>query len=110
MRRTPANSWTRPRASFGASGWSAGSRRWRGRARNWENRRAYVSIEESVNLTMMIWDLLGQEGYTSFHTWTFQGVYGAILVADLTRRETLDNLERYWIPAPVRGAGPRPPL
>src|SRR3990172_8722583 len=38
--------------------------------------------DKTVNLTMMIWDLLGQEGYTSFHTWTFQGVYGAILVAD----------------------------
>ncbi|HKZ23184.1 MAG TPA: Rab family GTPase [Thermoplasmata archaeon] len=64
--------------------------------------------DKTVNLTMMIWDLLGQEGYTSFHTWTFQGVYGAILVADLTRRETLDNLERYWIPALVRVADPVP--
>src|SRR3990170_1691848 len=64
--------------------------------------------DKTVNLTMMIWDLLGQEGYPSFHTWTFQGVYGAILVADLTRRETLDNLERYWIPALVRVADPVP--
>ena len=60
--------------------------------------------DKTVDLTFMIWDLLGQEGYTSFHTWTFQGVYGALLVADLTRRDTLDNLERYWIPALVRVA------
>jgi hypothetical protein len=26
------------------------------------------------------------------------GVHGAILVADLTRKETLESLERYWIP------------
>src|SRR3972149_9514351 len=61
--------------------------------------------DKTVNLTMMIWDLLGQEGYTSFHTWTFQGVYGAILVADLTRRETLDNPERDSVPALGRARG-----
>jgi len=64
--------------------------------------------DKAVDLTLMIWDLLGQEAYTSVHTWTFQGVYGAIVVADLTRRETLDNLERYWIPALVRVADPVP--
>jgi len=64
--------------------------------------------DKTANLAMMIWDLLGQEGYTSFRTWTFQGVYGAIVVADLTRRETLDNLERHWIPALVRVADPVP--
>jgi hypothetical protein len=47
---------------------------------------------------MMIWDVLGREGYTATHSRTFAGVHGAILVADLTRKETLTTLERYWIP------------
>jgi len=64
--------------------------------------------DRTVNLTLMIWDLLGQKGYSSFRTWTFQGVYGALLVADLTRRETLDNLERYWIPSLVSVTDPVP--
>lgn len=51
------------------------------------------------NLTMMIWDLIGREGYSAFHAKTFAGVHGALLVTDLTRKETLHNLERYWIPA-----------
>ncbi|MFQ5910131.1 MAG: Rab family GTPase, partial [Thermoplasmata archaeon] len=54
---------------------------------------------KTVKLTMMIWDLLGREGYTAFHARTFAGVHGALLVADLTRKETLTSLERYWIPA-----------
>lgn len=53
----------------------------------------------TVDLTMMVWDLLGREGYRAFHARTFAGVHGAVLVADLTRRETLDSLERYWIPS-----------
>ncbi len=54
--------------------------------------------DEDVNLTFMIWDLIGREGYHALHARTFVGVHGAILVADLTRKETLGSLERYWIP------------
>ncbi len=54
---------------------------------------------QSTQLNLMIWDVIGREGYTSIHTRTFAGVHGAILVADITRKETLVSLERYWIPA-----------
>lgn len=53
---------------------------------------------KTVDLTFMIWDIIGREGYHALHARTFVGVHGAILVADLTRRETLNSLERYWIP------------
>jgi GTPase SAR1 family protein len=51
-----------------------------------------------VDITFVIWDLIGREGYKGIHARTFAGVSGAILVADLTRKETFENLERYWIP------------
>ncbi len=54
---------------------------------------------KTVDLTMMIWDILGREGYSGYHAKTFAGVHGALIVADLTRKETLSNLEQYWIPA-----------
>ena len=54
--------------------------------------------DRTVDLTLMIWDLLGQEGYTGFQAWTLAGADGALLVADLTRQKTLESLERYWIP------------
>jgi small GTP-binding protein len=52
----------------------------------------------TVDLTFVIWDIIGREGYQGLHARTFAGVSGAILVADLTRNETLLSLERYWIP------------
>ena len=54
--------------------------------------------DKTVDLTLMIWDLLGQEGYSGFQAWTLAGANGAILVTDLTRQKTLESLERYWIP------------
>jgi small GTP-binding protein len=53
---------------------------------------------KTADLTFMIWDIIGREGYHALHSRTFVGVHGAILVADLTRKETLESLERYWIP------------
>jgi small GTP-binding protein len=53
---------------------------------------------EDKRLTLMIWDVLGTEGYTATHSRTFAGAHGAILVSDLSRKETIDNLESYWIP------------
>jgi small GTP-binding protein len=53
---------------------------------------------ESVDVKFMIWDIIGREGYHALHSRTFVGVKGAILVADITRKETLENLGRYWIP------------
>jgi small GTP-binding protein len=53
---------------------------------------------KTTDLRLMIWDVLGREGYTATHSRTFAGVHGAILVCDMTRRETLKTLERYWIP------------
>jgi len=55
--------------------------------------------EEEIDLTLVIWDLIGREGYHALHARSFVGVNGAMLVADLTRRDTLDSLERYWIPS-----------
>ncbi len=54
---------------------------------------------EDIDLTLVIWDLIGREGYHALHARSFVGVNGAILVSDLTRRDTLDSLERYWIPS-----------
>ncbi len=54
--------------------------------------------DEEVDMTLVIWDVLGRAGYTASHARTFAGAHGAILIADLTRKETLDSLERYWVP------------
>jgi small GTP-binding protein len=59
-------------------------------------------------LTLMIWDVLGQQGYTTTQSMSFSGSTGAMLVADITRSETLDSLTNYWIPTLTEVTGPIP--
>ena len=50
---------------------------------------------ESVELTMMLWDLAGSEEFTQVRASYLRGAAGALLVCDLTRSETLDSLRTY---------------
>ena len=51
-----------------------------------------------VNLTLSIWDILGQKDESAMRTRPiyFNGTNGAILICDVTRKETFDNLSE-WI-------------
>ena len=46
--------------------------------------------------TFDIWDTAGQERYRSLTKFFFQGAKIAILVYDITRKETFDNLKNEW--------------
>ncbi len=50
------------------------------------------------NVSLLIWDVLGQKGYTEIQTSAFQGAKGVILVYDVSRPETRGSLVDYWIP------------
>lgn len=45
-----------------------------------------------ICLTMMIWDILGQEEYKSLRTMYFRNANGALIVCDVTRKKTLQNM------------------
>ncbi|UCE36264.1 MAG: GTP-binding protein [Thermoplasmata archaeon] len=53
---------------------------------------------ELIKLKLQIWDILGQRGYSKLHKSSFRGTSGVFMVADITRKETLHSLEKYWIP------------
>jgi small GTP-binding protein len=63
---------------------------------------------EDVLVTMMIWDILGQTDFHRTQAEAFSGAAGALLVCDLTRKETLDSLGKYWIPEFEKEAGAVP--
>ena len=63
---------------------------------------------EQVELTMMIWDLLGQKEYQRVQDRGFKGANGCIAVSDVTRPESLKSLKDYWIPALIKTTGPVP--
>ena len=48
-----------------------------------------------VQLTMMLWDLAGSEEFSQVRASYLRGSAGAVLVCDLTRAETLHNLQSY---------------
>ena len=50
--------------------------------------------QDDVNLTMLIWDIMGQKDFAK--DTHFYGTNGALAVCDLTRMDTLDKLEN-WI-------------
>ncbi|MCK4756926.1 MAG: GTP-binding protein [Thermoplasmata archaeon] len=47
---------------------------------------------------LMVWDILGSQGYESTQSRHIAGLNGAILITDLTKPETQKSLEEYWIP------------
>jgi GTPase SAR1 family protein len=50
---------------------------------------------EDVQLTLMIWDVLGQKSQKSLHAAYYNGANGAMLVCDHTREETLLHLPQW---------------
>ena len=51
-----------------------------------------------VYMKLQVWDILGQKGYNRLYQSSFKGVDGVFMVADITRKETLESLRDYWIP------------
>ncbi len=45
-----------------------------------------------VNLTLMIWDIEGQKGTGKVHSTYYKGADAAIIVCDITMKETLENI------------------
>jgi small GTP-binding protein len=50
-----------------------------------------------VELTIMIWDILGQKSGASMHSAYFSGANGAFLVCDSTRQDTLESLNSWYL-------------
>jgi small GTP-binding protein len=48
-----------------------------------------------VELTLMIWDILGQKSDDALHAAYYRGANGALVVGDLTRPETMRNLVKW---------------
>jgi len=56
----------------------------------------YHGAKPDVVLTLMIWDIAGQKDYNNVHPTYYQGAEGALVVCDITRKETLGNMSQ-WV-------------
>jgi small GTP-binding protein len=48
-----------------------------------------------IMLTMLIWDIAGQEKFSSVHELYYKGTDGMFLVSDVTKKETIDNMSKW---------------
>ena len=56
----------------------------------------YMCNKPNILLTLMIWDMAGQDDFYELRAIYYQGADGAIIVCDVTRKETLYNVNS-WI-------------
>ena len=59
---------------------------------------------ENYDMALTIWDIMGHKGITSLHQSYFGGAKGALIVCDITRDDTLENVD-YWIKSLYESAG-----
>ena len=60
-----------------------------------------VHVERGLaeyEVSLIIWDILGQKGFNAVQSNSFLGSRGVILVYDVTRPHTADSLMDYWMP------------
>ncbi len=50
---------------------------------------------KEINLTLSIWDILGQEQFTKVQTMAFDSSKAAFIVCDLTNKESLENILKW---------------
>ncbi len=65
-------------------------------------------LGKPTELTLMIWDILGQHEYRNLQKRSFVGTKGVIMVVDRTRPDTLNSITDYWAPELRKVAGEVP--
>ena len=54
-------------------------------------------LENNQKIALDIWDTAGQEKYKSLTKFFYKDASAAILVYDITKKETFTNLKTYWV-------------
>jgi len=65
-----------------------------------------ISLSDSeYAVSLMIWDIIGSEGFESTQSRHIAGLNGAILVSDLSRPDSIKKLGDYWLPLLMKTTG-----
>jgi len=57
-----------------------------------------INLKSIGKITIQIWDIAGQERWINMRHSYYIGAKGVIIVGDLTRKNTFDQIEQFWIP------------
>jgi small GTP-binding protein len=57
-----------------------------------------VVLEDIGKLTIQLWDIAGQERWIKMRHSYYSGANGVFIVGDLTRKNTFDQIVKFWFP------------
>jgi small GTP-binding protein len=57
-----------------------------------------IKLANVGELAIQLWDIAGQERWTRMRPSYYTGAEGVFIVGDLTRRNTFDQIEKFWFP------------
>ncbi len=66
--------------------------------------RKQMSLDQQIQLNMVIWDLASEDKYEDHRAHYFHGTSGALMVCDLTRPETITKLKEKYIDQMLRSS------
>ncbi|MEX2682197.1 MAG: GTP-binding protein [Candidatus Sigynarchaeota archaeon] len=69
-----------------------------------------LEFENGDEATLTAWDVAGQERWVSMRPLYYKGSSGAIIVGDLTRKSTFDQILKFWAPDLKKHAGETIPI
>ncbi len=57
-----------------------------------------ILLKKKTEVTLQLWDIAGQERWVNIRRPYYSGAKGVIIVGDLTRNNTFDQIEKFWVP------------
>lgn len=61
-----------------------------------------LDLDSDKSISMQIWDIAGQERWINMRHIYYRGAHGALIVGDLTRKNTFIQIEQFWNPDLLR--------
>lgn len=67
-------------------------------------------LNPDIEITIQIWDIAGQEKWEKMRHLYYKGAHGALIVGDITRGNTFEQLNEFWNPDLTQFCGEIPKI
>lgn len=57
-----------------------------------------INLNSGIKINLNIWDIAGQERWIAMRSIYYKGTDGVLILADLTRKNTFEQIEKFWYP------------
>ena len=57
-----------------------------------------IDLKKIGKITIQLWDIAGQERWINMRRYYYIGAKGVLIVGDLTRKNTFDQIKQFWVP------------